>query len=187
MELQLSLKAAEDRLAREAATERVLLTRCTALTEALNTHLQGESDANQRVLELETEIANTKKSFSKKKKKKDKKMQAKMEAKERDGEDLFLTAKIITDDTFSRHKTFDLAVFDDGDKPPSDLPTFCVSKQETYSVFKSRVARHLNLPENQIRLWVLMTRRNKTVRPDICVPENDPSLSNFRSLLADYF
>ena len=167
--------------------ERVHLTRCEALTEALNTHIQGESDANQRILELETHIANLEKAFFKKKKKKESQGRSQMEAKERDGGDLFLTAKIVTDDTFSRHETFDLAVFDNGNQPPSDLPTFCVSKQETYSVFKSRVAQRFNFPETQIRLWVLVPRQNKTMRPDLCVPENEPSLSKFHSFLAGHF
>ena len=102
-----------------------------------------------------------------------------MEAKkkEREEQHLFLTAKVITDETFSRHEGFDLAVFDERNWPLSDLPTFRVLKQETYSVFKSRVAQHFSYPESQIRLWVLVNRQNKTVRPDTHIPENEPSLS----------
>ena len=94
-----------------------------------------------------------------------------MEAmEEREEQHLFLTVKVITNETFSRHQGFDLAVF-------SDLPKFHVLKQETYSVFKSRVAQHFSYPESQIRLWVLVNRQNKTVRPDMHIPENEPSLS----------
>ena len=50
-------------------------------------------------------------------------------------------------------------------------------KQDKYSALKSRVARHFNHPENQIRLWVVVKRVNQTVRPDVHVPENDPTLS----------
>jgi hypothetical protein len=60
-ELRESLKAAEGRLARKAATEQALLTRCEELTEALIAHRQGERDANQRILELEDDIANMEK------------------------------------------------------------------------------------------------------------------------------
>jgi ubiquitin carboxyl-terminal hydrolase 7 len=52
-----------------------------------------------------------------------------------------------------------------------------VLKAENYSVFKNRVALHFNYPENQIRLWVLVNRQNKTVRPDTPIPENEPALS----------
>ena len=81
---------------------------------------------------------------------------------------------MITDDTFANHEGFDLANFDE---LPSDLPTFRVLKQENYSAFKKRVAQHFNYPENQIRLWVLMNRINKTVRPNTHIPENQPALS----------
>ena len=107
-----------------------------------------------------------------------------MEAKkkEREEQHLFLTAKVITDETFSRHEGFDLAVFDERNWPLSELPTFRVLKQETYSVFKSRVAQHFGFPEGQIRLWVLVNRQNKTVRPDTYIPENEPSLSTSPAL-----
>ncbi|PPQ74003.1 hypothetical protein CVT26_006372 [Gymnopilus dilepis] len=102
-----------------------------------------------------------------------------MEAKKREREEqhLFLTAKVITDDTFAQHEGFDLATFDEKNWPPSDLPSFRVLKQENYSTFKTRVARHFNYPENQIRLWVLVNRQNKTVRPDTPIPENEPALT----------
>lgn len=87
--------------------------------------------------------------------------------------------QVITDDTFSRHEGFDLATFDDKNWPPSELPSFRVLKTETYKTFKSRVAQHFHYPESQIRLWVLVNRQNKTVRPDTPIPENEPTLSEF--------
>ena len=112
-----------------------------------------------------------------------------MEAKkkEREDEHLFLTAKVITDETFSRHEGFDLAVFDERNWPLSDLPTFRVLKQTEYSVFKSTVAKHFSYPESRIRLWVLVNRYNKTVRPDTYIPENKPSLSTLFGFHADHF
>ncbi|PSR74161.1 hypothetical protein PHLCEN_2v10117 [Hermanssonia centrifuga] len=102
-----------------------------------------------------------------------------VEAKKREREEqhLYLTAKVITDDTFNQHEGFDLASFDDRNWPASELPTFRVLKNETYSTFKARVAQHFNYPETQIRLWVLVNRQNKTVRPDTHIPENEPTLT----------
>jgi ubiquitin carboxyl-terminal hydrolase 7 len=114
-------------------------------------------------------------------------VQMEAKKKEREEQHLFLTAKVITDDTFARHEGFDLAVFDERNWPLSDLPTFRVLKQETYSVFKSRVAQHFGYPETQIRLWVLVNRQNKTVRPDAHIPENEPSLSVLCELYVDHF
>lgn len=89
----------------------------------------------------------------------------------------FLTARVVTDDTFARHEGFDLATLGEKKWPQSDLPTFCVPKQETYGTFKSRVAVHFKLPNNIVRLWVLVRRVNETVRLDTPIPENDPSLT----------
>ncbi|KAI6036116.1 ICP0-binding domain of ubiquitin-specific protease 7-domain-containing protein, partial [Pisolithus microcarpus] len=96
------------------------------------------------------------------------------EAKRRKREEqpLHLTARVVTDDTFARHEGFDLATFDDKSWPQLNLPSFCVLKQEPYNVFKSRVAARFQLPENKVRLWVLVNRQNKTVRPDMPIPEN---------------
>ena len=57
-------------------------------------------------------------------------------------------------------------------------------KSEMYSVFKRRVAQHFNYPESQFRLWVLVNRQNKTVRPDTHIPENEQTLSVFRALFS---
>lgn len=104
-----------------------------------------------------------------------------MEAKKREREEqhLYLTAKVITDQTFSEHEGFDLATFDERNWPATDLPSFRVLKNEPYSTFKARVAQHFNYPESQIRLWVLVNRQNKTVRPDTHIPENEPQLSGY--------
>ena len=121
-------------------------------------------------------------------------LQFEAKKREREEQHLFLTAKVriaclglsviviylqqvITDETFSLHEGFDLATFDERNWPPSELPSFRVLKTENYSTFKSRVAHHFNYPENQIRLWVLVNRQNKTVRPDTPIPENEPALS----------
>ncbi len=85
--------------------------------------------------------------------------------------------QIVTDETFVKHEGFDLATFDEKNWPPSDLPSFRISKQEIYSVFKARIAQHFNYPESQIRLWVLVNRQNRTVRPDASIHENEPTLS----------
>ena len=112
-----------------------------------------------------------------------------MEAKKRGGEEqyLFITTKVVTDETFARHEGFDLAIFDERNWPLSDLPTFRVLKQTPYSVFKSRVAQHFSYPESWIRLWVLGNRQNNTVRPDTHIPEDEPSLSMLPRLRGDRF
>ena len=95
-----------------------------------------------------------------------------------------LLVQIITDETFQQHQGFDLATFDEKNWPASDLPSFRILKQETYHTFKSRVAQHFGYQESQFRLWVLVNRQNKTVRPDTPIPENEQSLSESLTTVA---
>lgn len=118
-----------------------------------------------------------------------------LEAKkrEKDEQHLYLTAKVITDEIFSKHQGFDLASFEDKNIPATDLPTFRVLKNESYPTFKSRIASHFKIPERDFRLWVLVNRQNKTTRPDVPIHENDNTQSmylffrQFTSLLTSVF
>lgn len=87
------------------------------------------------------------------------------------------SVQVITDETFQQHEGFDLASFDEKNWPQSELPVFRILKTETYHTFKARIAQHFNYPESHFRLWVLVNRQNKTVRPDTHIPENEQSLS----------
>jgi len=106
--------------------------------------------------------------------------------KERE-ENFLLTAKVITDETFSRHEGFDLAIFDKSNLPLSNFPKFHVLKRGTYSVFKSTVANHFGYSEKQIRLWVVANRQNKTTRVITHIPEGEPSLSMLCGSYAECF
>ncbi|KAG9019654.1 hypothetical protein FRB90_012000 [Tulasnella sp. 427] len=107
----------------------------------------------------------------------DERIQQEAKKREREEQHLYLTAKVISDKSFTEHQGFDLATFDDKNWPSSDLATFRVLKLETYATFKGRVAKHFGVPEQHIRLWVLVNRQNKTVRPDTFVPESEPTLT----------
>ncbi|KAJ6489907.1 ICP0-binding domain of ubiquitin-specific protease 7-domain-containing protein [Mycena sanguinolenta] len=96
-----------------------------------------------------------------------------------EGQDLHLTVKFITDDTFAVYDGFDLALLDDKNGwPASNIPTFSVPRKQPYSTFKSRTAKHFGYPEDRIRLWVLVQRQNKTVRVDGLIPERTLTLDS---------
>ena len=129
-------------------------------------HLKAVADNTEQRLEQEREL---------------------MEARrrEKDEQHLYLTAKIITDDSFARHSGFDLASFDDKNLPATDLATFRVLKQETYATFKQRIAAFHKIDPNSFRLWVLVNRQNKTIRPDVPISEDNANQSKYTLLLAN--
>jgi ubiquitin carboxyl-terminal hydrolase 7 len=85
--------------------------------------------------------------------------------------------QVITDETFTKHQGFDLATFEDRTYPPSELHSFRVLKSQPFVDFKRSIVEQLGVRPSDARLWVLVNRQNKTVRPDAPVPENDPTLS----------
>ena len=97
--------------------------------------------------------------------------------REREEQHLYLTVKLITEDTFKSHQGFDLATFEERNLPATDLPSFRAKKDEPFLDFKKRIATQYKLSDQDIKLWVLVNRQNKTVRPDTVVPEDDPSLT----------
>ncbi|GAA5900428.1 uncharacterized protein JCM6883_002840 [Sporobolomyces salmoneus] len=102
---------------------------------------------------------------------------AELRKKERDEQHLYLTAKVITEHTFGQHQGFDLATFDDRTVPQTELPTYRVPKAQTYLEFRALVAQDNGCKPEDIRLWVLVNRQNKTVRPDAPVSDQDPTMT----------
>ena len=103
--------------------------------------------------------------------------------KEREEQHLYLTAKVITDDSFRRHQGFDLASFDDRNTgiPASPVLSYRVAKNQPYVEFKDALCKELKIPVDEAKLWVLVNRQNKTVRPDAIILEDDKTLSESRS------
>ena len=94
--------------------------------------------------------------------------------RERDEQHLYLTTKIITDQTFSTYQGFDLAIFEDRNVPATELQTLKALKTMPYLEFKEQLRKHFNLGDKKFKLWMLVNRQNKTIRPDTPIPENDP-------------
>ncbi|CAG8433376.1 8105_t:CDS:10 [Ambispora gerdemannii] len=107
----------------------------------------------------------------------DEKAAAEQKKKEREEMHLYLNVKIISDEAFRTHQGFDLANFEERQYPFSDIPTMKVLKAESYGTFREKIAEQHNVPVEATRLWVLVNRQNKTVRPDAPINENMYSLS----------
>ena len=69
--------------------------------------------------------------------------------------------------------------------PATKLHSMRVPKAQPYTEFKRDLLKQLDVPEGEVRLWVLVNRQNKTVRPDAPVPD-DPTLSELVDRLKGY-
>jgi ubiquitin carboxyl-terminal hydrolase 7 len=79
--------------------------------------------------------------------------------------------QVVDDASFRRHQGFDLSEYS-----AAQVATFRVPKTEPWQSFKLRISKTFGYAEPQFRLWVLVNRQNRTVRPDIPVLEEEPTL-----------
>ncbi|KAK6092951.1 ubiquitin-specific protease ubp15 [Batrachochytrium dendrobatidis] len=88
------------------------------------------------------------------------------ERRKRDKEEahLYCNVCLITEDDMRHHEGYDLCSFDE--KNPSSMHIFRIRKADTFAQFKSMVSDELRVPVEQLRLWNVVSRQNKTVRPD---------------------
>ncbi|KAG2175621.1 hypothetical protein INT43_001268, partial [Umbelopsis isabellina] len=90
---------------------------------------------------------------------------------------LYMKTCIITDETFSKYQGFDLASFDEktGDTPA--YLSYRTRKDDTLESFKAALCENLDIPFQHLRLWILVNRQNRTVRPDTPILESDYQLT----------
>jgi len=98
--------------------------------------------------------------------------------REKDEEHLFITVKVIDVETFRHHEGVDLASFDPGDTESAAwVHVFKLKKDLTWAAFYGYVRESFQIAHDQeVRVWNLVNRQNRTVRPDVPVPP-DPNLS----------
>ncbi|KAJ6256642.1 Ubiquitin carboxyl-terminal hydrolase [Drechslerella dactyloides] len=85
--------------------------------------------------------------------------------KEREEQHLYMLAKVITNEQFKAHQGFDLATWEHQDAP-STPKLYRVLKTSTLESFVKLVASDIGQQAEKLRMWVMVNRQNKTVRPD---------------------
>ncbi|KAI4256997.1 MAG: hypothetical protein LQ352_001825, partial [Teloschistes flavicans] len=91
--------------------------------------------------------------------------------KDREEAHLYLPVSVVTEAAFKAHQGFDLT---DWATNPSTSPApqnFRILRASTVGDFTKTVAETLQLPAEQVRLWVMVNRQNKTIRPDQPLPD----------------
>ncbi|WFD08090.1 ubiquitinyl hydrolase 1 [Malassezia vespertilionis] len=101
----------------------------------------------------------------------DERLQMETRRRELEEQHLYVNVRVVTEDIFRHHQGFDLAAFDDR-TGKGEVPCFRVLKYEAFLHFKRRLAQQYGLPEDMFRVWVLVNRQNKTIRPDMVVPDD---------------
>ncbi|KAF3926684.1 hypothetical protein ABW21_db0202821 [Orbilia brochopaga] len=85
--------------------------------------------------------------------------------KEKEEQHLYMLAKVITNEQFKAHQGFDLASWELSDMP-SSAKQYRILKTSTLESFVKLMASETGQPPEKIRMWVMVNRQNKTLRPD---------------------
>ncbi|CAG8719781.1 8875_t:CDS:10, partial [Cetraspora pellucida] len=85
---------------------------------------------------------------------------------------LYLTIKLVTLTTFEHYQGFDLANFDNQQYPQSDVLLIKVLKSFKFRAFKTIVAHKFGISPEKMRVWDLINRQNRTIRPDTPIPND---------------
>lgn len=83
---------------------------------------------------------------------------------------------MITEDNFKAHQGFDLTDWDPDEVTNSTPSVHRVLRTSTLAEFAKTLAESQRLPSEQVRLWVMVNRQNKTIRPDQPLPEPDMTI-----------
>ena len=86
--------------------------------------------------------------------------------KEREEQHLYLSCSIITDDQFRKYQGFDLASWDMVPNSESTPEFYRLLRTSTVEELCGRLGEARGLPSDHVRLWVMVNRQNKTIRPD---------------------
>jgi ubiquitin carboxyl-terminal hydrolase 7 len=96
--------------------------------------------------------------------------------KEREESHLYLNVRVITDDSFRAYTGTDLTAFDlKNESEPSAARPYRLLRKTSVQELAERVAEDTNSDPKRIRIWCMVNRQNKTVRPD--VPIMEPQMS----------
>ncbi|KAM5441568.1 ubiquitin-specific protease ubp15 [Microsporum ferrugineum] len=92
--------------------------------------------------------------------------------KEREEQHLYMNIAVVSDETFRQHHSFDLMSTDLDSGDPALPTTYRVRRTMKVGEFTKLVAEDKGLDPERVRLWAMVNRQNKTVRPD--QPLRDP-------------
>ena len=87
--------------------------------------------------------------------------------KEQEEMHLYMTVRCIDVESFRNHDGLDLGSFDVNDKETGRwLHSYRVRRDMTWAALYAYIAEQNHLPRDHIRLWNMVNRQNRTVRPD---------------------
>ncbi|PGH35753.1 ubiquitin carboxyl-terminal hydrolase 7 [[Emmonsia] crescens] len=96
--------------------------------------------------------------------------------KEREEQHLYMNIGLLTEESFKSHHGFDLTSLDLEPDNPAAAKIYRVLRAKKVGEFAAEIAEERGLKPDQVRLWVMVNRQNKTTRPDQPLKDLDMSV-----------
>jgi ubiquitin carboxyl-terminal hydrolase 7 len=88
-----------------------------------------------------------------------------------------MMAKVITDDTFRHYDATDMCSFDSNTEVTDASPrSYRIRRSMTVEEFTAQVAEDMGQDPRKVRLWLMVNRQNKTIRPDQPIMDLRPTV-----------
>ena len=96
--------------------------------------------------------------------------------KEREEQHLYLPTGVIDEDSFKEYQGFDLTDWNLPATSPGAAKPYRTLRSSTVADFIKLLAEERRVPPEQYRLWIMVNRQNKTIRPDQPIVEVDETI-----------
>ncbi|KAG6198704.1 hypothetical protein E4U10_006319 [Claviceps purpurea] len=94
---------------------------------------------------------------------------------------LYMIAQVISDDTFRHYDATDLCTFEPNSEDEASPRSYRIRRNMTMEEFVTLVAEKMGHDARKIRLWLMVNRQNKTVRPDQPIMDLRPTVEEVYS------
>ena len=104
--------------------------------------------------------------------------------KEREEAHLYMNVGVLDDTTFQAHRGFDLTSSDLPSGDPALPRSHRILRSKKVGEFAQELAEEKGLDPKRVRLWVMVNRQNKTIRPDQVIQNTDMTMEEAWSRLS---
>lgn len=96
--------------------------------------------------------------------------------KDREEQHLYLPISVIDENNFKQYQGFDLTDWNANAEEPFAPRQYRILRASTVADFVKQLAEERKLPSEHCRLWAMVNRQNKTVRPDQPIMETSDTI-----------
>ncbi|KAI8304182.1 ubiquitin carboxyl-terminal hydrolase [Colletotrichum asianum] len=97
--------------------------------------------------------------------------------KEKEEQHLYIGVKVITEQSFQKHGGTDLTSFEPDQAETDAAPrSYRVLRQSAMEELVATIAKDIDEDPRKIRLWIMVNRQNKTIRPDQPIMDLRPTV-----------